>query len=64
MSGETIGPGSAPLPDGRAETSEKLATELAEIRRLLAAQAEEIIRLRLDLEAARRPWWRRGLGGS
>ena len=50
-------------PEDETEASEPLEIQLAEIRRLLAAQAKEIIRLRIDLEAARRPWWRGGRGG-
>ena len=43
------------------DQAEEVAAEVAEIRAVLAAQAEEIVRLRAELEEVRRPWWRRGL---
>lgn len=42
------------------EQADDIAAELAEIRKVLAAQAEEIVRLRVELDEAR-PWWRRSV---
>lgn len=43
---------------------EKITAALGDLRALVEAQAAEIAGLREELQEARRPWWRRIIGGG